>query len=157
MTQRRPHWVYDAGHEPDPRFTLANERTFLAWVRTALAMLAGGVALHALGLPETQWVRSVLAIALVLLGALVTAFAMIRWARVERAMRRHEPLPSFGLGLMMTAALALGSYRRWEANQRALRLGEPLPMGGPPRTLAAGIGAVALVVALIVVIDAFNR
>jgi putative membrane protein len=109
MTQRRPHWVYDAGHEPDPRFTLANERTFLAWVRTALAMLAGGVALHALGLPETQWVRSVLAIALVLLGALVTAFAMIRWARVERAMRTGTPLPAFNLGFLLTGAVLVGA------------------------------------------------
>jgi putative membrane protein len=109
MTQRRPHWVYDAGQEPDPRFTLANERTFLAWVRTALAMLAGGVALHALGLPETQWVRSVLAIALVLLGALVTAFAMIRWARVERAMRTGTPLPAFNLGFLLTGAVLVGA------------------------------------------------
>ena len=109
MTQRRPHWVYDAGQEPDPRFTLANERTFLAWVRTALAMLAGGVALHALGLPETQWVRSVLAIALVLLGALVTAFAMIRWARVERAMRTGTPLPAFNLGFLLTGAVIVGA------------------------------------------------
>jgi putative membrane protein len=109
MTQRRPHWVYDAGQEPDPRFTLANERTFLAWVRTALAMLAGGVALHALGLPETQWVRTVLAVALVLLGALVTAFAMIRWARVERAMRTGTPLPAFNLGFLLTGAVLVGA------------------------------------------------
>ena len=53
--------------------------------------------------------------------------------------------------------LALTSYRRWEANQRALRLGQPLPTGGPPRLLAAGIGAVAVLVAVIVVIDAFSR
>jgi len=109
MTQRRPHWVYDAGHEPDPRFTLANERTFLAWVRTALAMLAGGVALHALGLPDTQWVRTVLAIALVLLGGLVTAFAMIRWARVERAMRTGTALPAFNLGFLLTGAVIVGA------------------------------------------------
>lgn len=109
MTQRRPHWVYDAGEEPDPRFSLANERTFLAWVRTALAMLAGGVALHALGLPETAWVRTSLAIALVLLGGLVTALAMVRWARVERAMRTRTPLPAFNLGLLLTGAVLVGA------------------------------------------------
>ncbi len=109
MTQRRPHWVYDAGQEPDPRFTLANERTFLAWVRTALAMLAGGVALHALGLPETQWVRTVLAVALVLLGGLVTALAMLRWARVERAMRTGTALPAFNLGFLLTGAVIVGA------------------------------------------------
>lgn len=109
MTQRRPHWVYDAGQEPDPRFTLANERTFLAWVRTALAMLAGGVALHALGVPDTMWIRNVLAIALVLLGAVVTAFAMVRWARVERAMRTHTPLPAFNLGFLLTGVVLVGA------------------------------------------------
>ena len=109
MTQRRPHWVYDAGQEPDPRFTLANERTFLAWVRTALAMFAGGVALHALGLPETPWLRNLLAIALVLLGAAVTTLAMVRWARVERAMRLHQPLPAFNLGFLLTGAVLVGA------------------------------------------------
>jgi putative membrane protein len=109
VTTRRPRWVYDAGEDPDPRFTLANERTFLAWVRTSLAMLAGGVALHALGLPETQWVRSVLAITLVLFGGLFTAFAMIRWARVERAMRTSAPLPAFNLGFLLTGAVLVGA------------------------------------------------
>ena len=58
MTERHLRWVYGEGDEPDLGSRFANERTFLAWVRTALAMLAGGVALHALGLPETEWVRS---------------------------------------------------------------------------------------------------
>ena len=109
MTQRRPLWVYEAGQEPDPRYTLANERTFLAWVRTALAMLAGGVALQALGLPDNTWVRNVLAVALVLLGGLVTVFAMVRWARVERAMRTHQPLPAFNLGFLLTGVVIVGA------------------------------------------------
>ena len=46
--RRRPGWVYDEGEEPDARYSLANERTFLAWIRTALAVLAAGVALDAL-------------------------------------------------------------------------------------------------------------
>ncbi|GAB2445625.1 hypothetical protein GCM10027062_28020 [Nocardioides hungaricus] len=97
------------GDEPDPRFTLANERTFLAWVRTALAMLAGGVALHALGLPRTEWVRGVLAVLLVLFGALLTVLALIRWARVERAMRTGGPLPAFSLGYLLTGAVVVGA------------------------------------------------
>jgi putative membrane protein len=96
MTDRHPRWVYEAGDEPDPRFSLANERTFLAWVRTALAMLAGGVALHALNL-------------LVVLGGLVTVLAMVRWARVERAMRTRSPLPAFSLGYLLTGAVVLGA------------------------------------------------
>ncbi len=109
MTDRHPRWVYDEGDEPDPRYTLANERTFLAWVRTALAMLAGGVALHTLGQPESQWIRSVLAITLVAFGAVVTALALVRWARVERAMRTHQRLPAFNLGFLMVAAVLFGS------------------------------------------------
>jgi putative membrane protein len=109
MTDRRPRWVYDAGDEPDPRYTLANERTFLAWVRTSIAMLAGGVALHALGLPETQWLRTTLAIALVVFGALTTSLALVRWARVERAMRTRQPLPAFNLGFLLTGAVVVGA------------------------------------------------
>jgi putative membrane protein len=109
MTGRRPHWVYETGEEPDPRYSLANERTFLAWVRTSLAMLAGGVALHALGVPETDWLRTVLAIALVLLGGLTTALALVRWARIERAMRTHRPLPSFTLGYLTVLAVVVGA------------------------------------------------
>jgi putative membrane protein len=109
MTDRKPRWVYDAGADPDPRYTLANERTFLAWVRTSLGMLAGGVALHALGLPESHWLRTVLAIALVLFGGATCAFALIRWARVERAMRTGQPLPAFNLGILMTGAVVVGA------------------------------------------------
>ena len=48
---RFPRHVFEAGTEPDPRFTLANGRAFLAWIRTALALVAAGVALEALALP----------------------------------------------------------------------------------------------------------
>lgn len=109
MTDRHPRWVYDAGQEPDPRYTLANERTFLAWVRTALAMLAGGVALHALQIPEPGWARGLLAVLLIGFGAVITVLALIRWARVERAMRAGQPLPAFSLGYLLTAAIVVGA------------------------------------------------
>lgn len=97
--------VHDLGDEPDPRFTLANERTFLAWVRTTLAMLAGAVALHSLGIPDSDWLRDVLVAGLAVFGALVSVLAYRRWRRVERAMRLQEPLPRFGLGLVVTVVL----------------------------------------------------
>jgi putative membrane protein len=107
VTTRQPRWVYDAGAEPDPRFSLANERTFLAWVRTALAMLAGGVALHALHVPQTAWLRTLIVVSLVGLGGVVCAFAFVRWARIERAMRMRQPLPAFGLGLAITVVMVV--------------------------------------------------
>ena len=82
------------GEEPDPRFTLANERTFLAWVRTSLALLAGGVAVEAFtGALFAPPVRVVLSTVLLVLAALLALGAGARWLRVERAMRRGRPLP----------------------------------------------------------------
>src|SRR6478736_2633955 len=107
MTDRHPRWVYEAGQEPDPRYSLANERTFLAWVRTAIALLAGGIALEALGLPDNDGVRRVIAILLVLLGGGVTVFALQRWARIERAMRTGQPMPAFNLGFLLTGAVVV--------------------------------------------------
>lgn len=106
-SDRRPHWVYDEGQEPDPRFSLANERTFLAWIRTSLAILAGAVALHSLGVPGSNTARDVLIVLLLVLGGSTTALAYRRWARVERAMRLREPLPAFGLGLVMSGSIVV--------------------------------------------------
>ena len=82
------------GQEPDPRFTLANERTFLAWIRTSLALLAGGIAVEAftadLFIPE---IRKTVALLLLLLAMVIGAGAFVRWLGVERAMRNKTPLP----------------------------------------------------------------
>lgn len=82
------------GQEPDPRFTLANERTFLAWIRTALALLASGIAVEAftLGLftPNT---KRALVVGLLGLSLIVSLSAFWRWLSVERALRQQAPLP----------------------------------------------------------------
>jgi putative membrane protein len=82
------------GTEPDPRFTLANERTFLAWIRTSLALLAGGIAVEAFTteLFITE-VRKTVAILLLVLAMVIGAGAFFRWLNVERAMRHKTPLP----------------------------------------------------------------
>jgi putative membrane protein len=112
--------LHDVGTDPDPRVTFANERTFLAWNRTALALIGGGLAAGQLLDFESRAVRLIVGLVPILLGAL----------------------------------LAAGSYRRWEANERALRLGEPLPSGTPPRWLAIAVVLIALLLAVLVVVDA---
>ena len=106
-SDRHPRWVYDAGDEPDPRFSLANERTFLAWARTALAILAGAVALHSLDVPTTEWLRTLVVVLLVVLSIVCTLMSIIRWSRVERAMRLHQRLPAFTAGFVLAGALVL--------------------------------------------------
>ncbi|VVM95850.1 Inner membrane protein YidH [Pseudomonas fluorescens] len=82
------------GCEPDPRFTLANERTFLAWIRTALALLASGIALDALPLDLLAGrVQTLLSSALTGMALLVSVNATLRWLNVERALRRRQSLP----------------------------------------------------------------
>jgi putative membrane protein len=110
---RRPRWVFRAGSEPDPRFSLANERTFLAWIRTSLALLAGGVALEALDLPIADPWASISAILLVVLGILSPVWAWLGWARAERAARTASPLPAptgstmLAIGVVVAGAAAL--------------------------------------------------
>ncbi len=82
------------GQEPDPRFSLANERTFLAWIRTSLALVGGAIAVEAFaGGVFTGVTRSVLAFGLASLALMTSMTAGLRWLRVERAMRARQPLP----------------------------------------------------------------
>lgn len=94
MTNRFPRSVYEVGDEPDPRFSLANERTFLAWIRTALAFLAAGVAIEAFALPIHPVLRTVSAALFVLLGIGAAVQGLVGWMRAERAMRAGWALPA---------------------------------------------------------------
>lgn len=92
---RRPGAVYGVGSEPDPRFSLANERTALAWVRTGFALVAGGVALSSLALlADLSVVLDLVAVAACLAGGAVAVSALVGWRRAERALRLGEPLPA---------------------------------------------------------------
>lgn len=88
------HRLLTDGKEPDARFTLANERTFLAWIRTSLALLAGGVAVEAFA--ENIFpleIRKILSISLLSMAMFISATACVRWLNIERAMRHNGPLP----------------------------------------------------------------
>jgi putative membrane protein len=84
----------DQGTEPDARFTLANERTFLAWSRTALALVVGGLAIAQLLPPfkGVPWGRPVIATPLILGGAIVSVLSYLEWKANQRALRFGAPL-----------------------------------------------------------------
>lgn len=93
------------GEEPDPRFTLANERTFLAWARTALALLGGGIAVETFaGQAFAPWLRLSITLSLLALSLLLSLGACLRWLAVERALRHRSALPLPAL----VPALAIG-------------------------------------------------
>jgi putative membrane protein len=77
----------------DYRFLLANERTFLAWMRTALGLIAGGVALDQfVRLEDGEGLVVLVALATLAAGALVALVGTVRWVRTDAAMREGRPL-----------------------------------------------------------------
>jgi putative membrane protein len=106
--QERQHEPAGDEQEPDYRFTLANERTFLAWIRTALALIAAGVAVvqlvPAFGVPGG---RHALAVLLTTVGGLLAAMAVRRWQRVQAAMRRDADLPPTRLPILLGITLLI--------------------------------------------------
>ncbi|MEU8464383.1 DUF202 domain-containing protein [Streptomyces sp. NPDC029003] len=119
-----PKRLRDEGDTPDYRFSLANERTFLAWIRTALALIGGGFAVDQF-LPDLRWgVRVGLALLLLAVGALCALRAVNHWVCCERAMRRGEDLPvsrfpvllSLGVGLV-AVAMVLVVLLGWTAGR----------------------------------------
>jgi putative membrane protein len=108
MTRTRfPRSVYGTGDEPDPRFSLANERTFLAWNRTALALIAGGVALEALGLDLQPTLRLAASLVLIAAGLVVPVLAWFEWGRTERALRTAAPLPGSLTSIALTVTIVV--------------------------------------------------
>lgn len=103
--RRFPRRVYGHGDEPDPRFTLANERTFLAWIRTSLALIAGGVSLEALGSPLHPGFRLAASLVLLAFGLAAPPVAWWQWVAVETAMRGDSHMPAPRLGLPLAAGV----------------------------------------------------
>ena len=109
--------------DPDYRFTLANERTFLAWIRTALGLLAGGVALvHVVPDRAASTAQRAMGVALSVLAVVVALSSIRRWRAVQDAMRRGDDLPPSrhplylglaiaGLGAVVVAFLAFSADR----------------------------------------------
>lgn len=111
--------VQDVGEDPDFRFSLANERTFLAWVRTAIAIMVAGLAVAQFFESRSEATRLAIALPLLVLGA----------------------------------AVSFASFGRWEEKERAMRLSQPLPTSSHPRVLALAVGLIALLAAILTVVD----
>jgi putative membrane protein len=103
----------EVGSDPDYRFTLANERTYLAWIRTSLALIAGGLAVIQV-IPEfsTAGGRETLGGLLIALGTVLAVGSMQRWATAEEAIRQGLPIPAtrlpivLGVGVMVVTIVA---------------------------------------------------
>jgi putative membrane protein len=101
--------------DPDARFTFANERTFLAWNRTGLALIGGGLALTSL----IAGTERLLGIPLIVFGALLAVGSYHRWKTIAEALRRGDPIPTTALPHALTyaviataaAAIALAALR----------------------------------------------
>lgn len=117
--QRRPSWLYGVGRDPDPRFTLANERTLLSWIRTSIAFAAGGGGLLLARDLIGTWSPALAATAFAMALAVVVG-AVIRWARMERALRLGEGLPPPWLAVLVVSALMIGAVVGFVATLIAL-------------------------------------
>jgi len=102
-----PRSVYGVGDDPDVRFSLANERTFLAWIRTSLALLAGGVALESLALGLQPGLRLAASIILIVTGIFAALQSWIGWTGTERALRTGDSLPPPQLTLPTVIAVGV--------------------------------------------------
>jgi putative membrane protein len=99
-------WWPVEGDEPDPRWSLANERTFLAYNRTSLALIVAGLAVTgsraAADVP--RWL-ALFGIPFLVLGAYVAVAGRHRMVEAQRAMRMGEPMPAPPLGTVLTVGL----------------------------------------------------
>jgi len=107
VTSEQPQASADDGTEPDARFTFANERTFLAWSRTALALVVAGLGVVQLlpPFPGVPWGRHVLGVPLIVFGAVVAVVAYGEWVKSQRALRLGQPLPRSVMPRLLTVVI----------------------------------------------------
>ena len=100
----------EGDEEPDARFSLANERTFLAWNRTALALIAGGLAITQF-LPSFSiaGARRALGVPFIVLGGIIAFTSYSRWEANERALREQRPLPPSRLPQLLAFTVGAGA------------------------------------------------
>lgn len=102
---------------------LANERTFLAWIRTSIALMGFGFVIVkfalfikqvslALGESVThngKGYSAVIGIIMVALGAIMATLAYVRYRIIERQLLRNQFFPSRWLTALVTLSIVIGS------------------------------------------------
>lgn len=104
---RRERRLEQIGSDPDPRFTFANERTFLAWNRTALALIAAGLAAAQFLKFNLHGLRLIIAVPLIVLGAALALASYLHWEDSERAMRLRQPLRYSWMPRVLAGGIAM--------------------------------------------------
>lgn len=99
----------EAAPDPDPRFRFANDRTYLAWNRTALALIGGGLAVAQFLDVGLDGAQLIVGLALIAFGALLSRSSYHQWQRNERAMRVEQPLPPSSLPRVLAQGIAVFS------------------------------------------------
>lgn len=117
---RFPRSVYGVGNEPDPRFSLANERTFLAWCRTSFAIVSLAIALDNISVAMIHDVKRFVVMLALVIGSVLPVLAWIDWVRVEKAMRLGHALPKsvtqfvFAIATTVCAGcVTIGVFATW--------------------------------------------
>ena len=90
--RRFPTSVFGVGEEPDARFSLANERTFLAWISVGLAVLSVGVGVDAMASGLHPVFGKAASVVLIVAGIACPVQAWVGWMRTERSLRESTPL-----------------------------------------------------------------
>jgi putative membrane protein len=108
VTPSEPAQQHGEGPEPDVRFSYANERTFLAWIRTALGLVTAGLAVTQL-LPAFDFPggRRLIGLPLIALGVVVAVLSLFNWRANERAMRLGRPLPRSPLPVIAAVVVSV--------------------------------------------------
>jgi len=108
MDEPSPEREPSGGSEDlDPRLHYANERTFLAWIRTALALVTAGLVVTQL-LPAFRITggRRMVGLPLIALGTFLAVACFRQWDRNEAAMRARQPLPRSHLPMIVAGGVA---------------------------------------------------
>lgn len=106
---RDPRTIQRVGSKPDYRFSLANERTFLAWIRTALAFTAAGLAVAQFLTEVAAGWRTAIAIALVVMGSACALWGLVHMTSTELAIRQGVELPASRMPTVLALSTAIGA------------------------------------------------